>query len=61
MAVAISGDIHDCICEEISLRSFERKEYNEYVKQLRNEINELESANENLRAEIKRLRKCTKL
>lgn len=47
-AVAISGDIRDCIChrERQTFAAFERQEYNKEVKRLKAKIKELEEENE---------------
>lgn len=43
MAVAISGDISDCTCQDydLSFAEFERKQYNEKLKQRNEEIKKL--------------------
>ena len=47
-AVAISGDIRDCIChrEPQTFAEFERQSYNQEVKRLKAKIKELEDENE---------------
>ncbi|SFG56074.1 hypothetical protein [Prevotella sp. KH2C16] len=47
-AVAISGDIQDCIChrETQTFAAFERQEYNKEVQRLKAKIKEFEDENE---------------
>lgn len=55
-AVAISNDIHDCIChrEPQSFSAFERQKYNKETKRLKAKIKELEDENEYYRKILER-------
>ena len=48
MAVAVSGDIQDCICHRKTqtFAAFEQQEYNKEIKRLKVKIKELEDENE---------------
>ena len=61
MAVAVSGDMQDCTCRsEKTFAQFEREDYNNTVKALRQEIKDLESENAYLNRIIKKLTKHKK-
>ena len=58
MAVAVSGDIQDCTCRsKKTFAQFEREDYNNTVKALRQEIKDLESENACLNRIIRKLTK----
>lgn len=48
MSVAVSGDIKDCTCSDISFTKFEKEKYNKIVAQLKSEIDELAKENKHL-------------
>lgn len=58
-AVVHSGDMEDCTCrtEPTTQAGFERQRYNETVRDLRQQIKELESYNAHLNRTIKKLLK----
>ena len=61
MAVAVSGDMEDCTCRsEKTFAQFEREDYNNTVKALRQEIKYLESENAYLNRIIRKLTKHKK-
>ena len=61
MAVAVSGDMQDCTCRsEKTFAQFEREDYNNTVKALRQEIKDLESENAYLNRIIRKLTKHKK-
>ena len=61
MAVAVSGDMQDCTCRsEKTFAQFEREDYNNTVKALRQEIKDLESENAYLNRIIRKLTKRIK-
>lgn len=56
--VVLSGDISQCICrDKKTFADFEREQYNETVKSLRQEIKDLEQENAYLNRIIKKLTK----
>lgn len=58
MAVAVSGDIEDCTCQNTkTYRQYEREEFNKEVEALRKEIKDLEEENFELNETIKKITK----
>lgn len=46
MAVAVSGDIEDCICHHTTFASFEKEKYQQEVERMKKIIKDLEEEND---------------
>lgn len=46
MAVAVSGDIEDCICHPTTFASFEKEKYQQEVERMKKIIKDLEEEND---------------
>ena len=57
MGVAVYGDMRRCTCRPETFKQFEKKEYNEAMKNMKLQIKELEQENARLWRIIKRFQK----